>query len=51
MTITGGCGQWECWTDDQDGRGALGETCSTAYQLRFWISCSAVVRTLRTSAI
>jgi uncharacterized protein len=32
--ITGGCGQWECWTDDQDGRGALGETCSTAYQLR-----------------
>jgi hypothetical protein len=35
MTITGGCGQWECWTDDQDGRGALGETCSTAYQLRF----------------
>lgn len=34
MAITGGCGQWECWTDDQDGRGALGETCSTAYQLR-----------------
>ncbi len=35
VAITGGCGQWECWTDDQDGRGALGETCSTAYQLRF----------------
>jgi uncharacterized protein len=34
MTITGGCGQWECWSNDQDGRGALGETCSTAYQLR-----------------
>lgn len=34
MTITGGCGQWEIWTDDQDGRGALGETCATAYQLR-----------------
>jgi uncharacterized protein len=34
MAITGGCGQWECWTNDQDGRGALGETCSTAYQLR-----------------
>lgn len=33
-TITGGCGQWECWADDQDGRGALGETCSTAYQIR-----------------
>jgi uncharacterized protein len=34
VTISGGCGQWECWTNDQDGRGALGETCSTAYQLR-----------------
>ncbi len=34
LAITGGCGQWECWTNDQDGRGALGETCSTAYQLR-----------------
>jgi DUF1680 family protein len=34
MTITGGCGQWETWTDDQDGRGALGETCATAYQVR-----------------
>jgi DUF1680 family protein len=34
MTITGGCGQWECWNKDQDGRGALGETCTTAYQLR-----------------
>jgi uncharacterized protein len=34
MAISGGCGQWECWSDDQDGRGALGETCSTAYQLR-----------------
>ncbi|MCX7045087.1 MAG: glycoside hydrolase family 127 protein [Candidatus Sumerlaeota bacterium] len=34
MTIIGGAGQWECWTSDQDGRGALGETCATAYQLR-----------------
>ena len=33
-TIGGGCGQWECWSDNQDGRGDLGETCSTAYQLR-----------------
>ncbi|MFV2066298.1 MAG: beta-L-arabinofuranosidase domain-containing protein [Pirellulales bacterium] len=34
MTITGGCGQWECWTDDQEGRTALAETCATAYQVR-----------------
>lgn len=34
MTITGGCGQWEIWTDDQDGRGHLAETCATAYLLR-----------------
>ena len=34
MTIAGGAGVWEIWTDDQDGRGALGETCATAYQLR-----------------
>jgi hypothetical protein len=38
MTITGGCGQWETWTDDQDGRGALGETCATAYQVRIFDS-------------
>lgn len=36
LTITGGGGQWEIWTDDQDGRGELGETCSTAYQLRVY---------------
>jgi DUF1680 family protein len=34
MCITGGAGQWEIWTDDQDGRGALAETCATAYQTR-----------------
>ena len=38
MTITGAAGQWEIWTDDQDGRGALGETCATAYQLRVYDS-------------
>ncbi|OHB76388.1 MAG: hypothetical protein A2W31_09710 [Planctomycetes bacterium RBG_16_64_10] len=38
MTITGGCGQWEIWTADQDGRGALAETCATAYQLRLYDS-------------
>jgi uncharacterized protein len=33
MTITGGVGHFECWTDDQDGKNDLGETCSTAYQM------------------
>ncbi len=34
MTVTGGAGQWEIWTADQDGRGQLAETCATAYTLR-----------------
>jgi len=38
MAITGGCGQWEIWTGDQDGRGALAETCATAYQIRVFDS-------------
>lgn len=34
MVITGAAGsQHECWTDDQNGRGSLGETCATAYQI------------------
>jgi DUF1680 family protein len=36
--ITGGAGQAEIWTDDQDGRNFLGETCATAYQLRVYDS-------------
>jgi len=36
--ITGGCGQWEIWTDDQDTRGELAETCATAYQIRVYDS-------------
>lgn len=36
--ITGGAGQWEIWTNDQDGREALGETCATAYQIRLYHS-------------
>ncbi len=36
LHITGGTGQCEIWTDDQDGRGDLGETCATAYQLRLY---------------
>jgi DUF1680 family protein len=38
MSITGGAGQWEIWTDDQDGRKALAETCATAYELRVYDS-------------
>ncbi len=38
LAITGGAGQWEIWTDDQDGRGELAETCATAYQLRVYDS-------------
>lgn len=38
LHITGGTGQLEIWTDDQDGRGDLGETCATAYQLRVYDS-------------
>lgn len=34
MAVTGGAGQWEIWTGDQDGRGQLAETCATAYTLR-----------------
>lgn len=36
MVISGETGQWETWTDDQDGDHALGETCATAYQIRFY---------------
>lgn len=42
--VSGTCGLWECWTDDQDGRLAAGETCSTAYQLWLW---DALVRECR----
>lgn len=38
MAVTGGVGQWEIWTDDQDGRGQLAETCATAYQIRVYES-------------
>ncbi|MCX6625430.1 MAG: glycoside hydrolase family 127 protein [Acidobacteria bacterium] len=34
--VTGGAGQWEIWTGDQDGGNALAETCATAYQLRLY---------------
>ncbi len=34
MVITGECGDHECWTISQDGTLNLGETCTSAYQLR-----------------
>jgi DUF1680 family protein len=38
MLATGSCGQCEIWTDDQDARGDVGETCALAYQLRVFDS-------------
>ena len=34
--ISGAAGQWEAWTDDQDGENGLGETCASAYQIRVY---------------
>jgi DUF1680 family protein len=34
MLITGSSGHCEIWTDDQDGRGDVGETCALAYAVR-----------------
>ena len=36
LSVIGGAGVSECWTDDQCGRGNHAETCSTAYQMRFF---------------
>lgn len=36
LAITGTCGQHECWHDTQEGEANLGETCATAYLLRWW---------------
>jgi uncharacterized protein len=35
MVITGACGWRESWSEDQDGRGPLGETCATVHLLWF----------------
>jgi len=35
LVITGACGVSECWHDTQEGTGNLGETCSTAYLIRW----------------
>ncbi len=37
LVITGACGVQECWHDTQAGTGDLGETCATAYLVR-WLS-------------
>jgi hypothetical protein len=34
LTVTGTCGQHECWHSTQEGAANLGETCATAYLLR-----------------
>lgn len=36
LVICGTVGFWECWHDTQEGLCQLGETCATAYLLRFW---------------
>lgn len=35
MTVTGEVGDHECWHDTQEGATALGESCATAYLLRW----------------
>ncbi len=39
MVIIGTCGQHECWHDTQEGSANLGETCMTAYLIRWWDEC------------
>lgn len=36
LVVTGTCGDHECWHNTQSGTTNLGETCTTAYLLRFW---------------
>ncbi|MDR2679430.1 MAG: glycoside hydrolase family 127 protein, partial [Tannerella sp.] len=36
LSIIGGAGQEECWTDDQDGEGDHAETCATSYLIRIY---------------
>ena len=39
--LTGSAGQCEIWTNDQDARGDVGESCALAYQLRV---CDSLLR-------
>ena len=34
MNVVGSASVWEIWNDDQEGRCAAGETCTTTYQIR-----------------
>lgn len=36
LTISGACGDHECWNDAQSGMNNLGETCASAYMLKFY---------------
>lgn len=36
LIIDGNGGICECWTNDQDGEGCVGETCNVAFGLLFW---------------
>lgn len=36
LVVSGAVGDHECWHDSQEGRINLGETCATAYLIRFW---------------
>lgn len=36
LTLIGACGQHECWHNTQEGAANLGETCATAYAIRWW---------------
>lgn len=36
LLVNGSGGIAECWSDDQDGEGAVGETCNVAFELMFW---------------
>ncbi len=38
LVITGACGDHECWHDTQSGTHNVGETCATAYLVR-WLDC------------
>lgn len=36
LLIDGNGGICECWTNDQDGEGCVGETCNATFELLFW---------------
>ena len=36
VLIDGNGGICECWTNDQDGEGCVGETCNVTFELLFW---------------